>query len=410
MDLLIGTLRTLRAHALRFGLTSLGIVWGAMMLVFLSATLEGVDRHFKTELHEIGPKVIIMWPGVVLKNRVGERGARRVEVDEDDVARLAKLETVESISPDILLWSQIVRAGGRTKLLPVNGANVETQLIRNFEVAEGRFLSPVDVERGARVAFLGAEAAERLFGRRPAVGERIQIESVSFRVIGVSVAKGDQMIGVNGKDDLVIIIPYTAAMRWFDRRDHFEQVIFAPPTRDLSWTAIDHTRELLSLHHGFSPDVDTAIDYLNFHEILVDIYNLQFALRIFVLAAGVITLLVGAIGVMNIMLVVVGERTREIGLRKAVGASSRAIFLQFLVESAAVCGVSGLLGAALGVILTQLVGGLAPPGSPASSPPVLDPITLIAIVSALSLTGLVAGLVPALRASRVPPAEALRAV
>jgi putative ABC transport system permease protein len=140
------------------------------------------------------------------------------------------------------------------------------------------------------------------------------------------------------------------------------------------------------------------------------IHNLFFGLRIFLVSAGVITLLVGAVGVMNIMLVVVGERTKEIGLRKAVGATSRAVFVQFLVESAAVCGLSGVLGATLGVIVTQLVGGLAPPGSAAASPPVLDPVTLVAIVSALSLTGLVAGLVPALRAARVPPAEALRSV
>jgi len=408
IDLLLSTLRSLRAHALRFSLTSLGIVWGAMMLVFLSAMMEGVDRHFRRELQEVGPRIVILWPGSVLKNRVGERGARLVEVEEDDLDSLQTLDSIEDVAPDILLWAQIVRAGRRTKLLAVNGASERTQAIRNFEVAEGRFLTPTDIERGARVAFLGAESAERLFGREPAVGRRIQIESVSFRVIGVSVPKGDQLIHVNGKDDTVVMIPWTTARRWLDRNDHFEQVIFAAPTQEASFTAVDHSRDLLALRHAFDPRVETALAYLNFHEVMRDVYNVQIGLRIFLVAAGVITLLVGAMGVMNIMLVVVGERTVEIGLRKAVGATSRAIFVQFVAEAGAVCAISGLIGAALGVIMTQLLGGVAPPGTPISSPPVLDPFTGIAIVSALIVTGMVAGLLPAVRAARVPPSEALR--
>jgi putative ABC transport system permease protein len=141
----------------------------------------------------------------------------------------------------------------------------------------------------------------------------------------------------------------------------------------------------------------------------VDIFNLLTAVHVFQLAAGIITLLVGAVGVMNIMLVVVGERTNEIGLRKAVGASSRDIFLQFFAEAAAVCGLSGLLGAALGVVATQVFATTAPPGTPASSPPLLDPVTVVAITASLVAVGLVAGIAPAGRAARTPPAEALRA-
>jgi putative ABC transport system permease protein len=408
LDLLIGTARSLRAHGLRFGLTATGILWGATMLTFLSATLEGINRHFTRELEEIGPKVVILWPGAVLKNRVGERGARRVEVDEDDIDRMDALESVESIAPDILLWSQLVRAGSRTKLLTVNGGNEKTQEIRNFAIAEGRFLTTTDVERRARVAFIGAEAAERLFGNAPALGRRIAIESVSFRVIGVSVAKGDQLMGVNGKDDLSVIIPHTTATRWLVRQDHFDQVIFAPRTREESFDAIRHTRQLLALHHDFAPGADTAISYLNFYEVLVDVYNILTGLRIFLVAAGVITLMVGAVGVMNIMLVVVGERTREIGLRKAVGASGRAVFLQFLAEATAICGASGAVGAALGIGFTQLVAALSPPEGPYASTPILVPATAALIVGALVLVGIVAGVVPAVRAARVPPAEALR--
>ncbi|MDH3214366.1 MAG: ABC transporter permease [Myxococcales bacterium] len=409
MEILLSTFRNLRAHAMRFGLTSAGIVWGAFMLTFLSATVEGFDRHYKHELEEVGPKLVVVWPGSILKNRVGERGARPVEVEDDDVDRIRRLHSVEDGAPSIVLWSQIVRAGRRTQLLMVNGGNEQTLRLRNFEVAEGRFLTPTDVERAARVAFLGPEAAERLFGHEPALGRSIQIESESFRVVGVAAPKGDQLMHIHGKDDRSVIIPYTTAQRRLVHTDRLGEVIFSPVTREGSFDAVRHTRQIIALHHDFSPDVETALSYLNFYELLADIFAINAALRIFLVAAGVITLLVGAVGVMNIMLVVVGERVNEIGLRKAVGGTSRAIFVQFLTEAAAVCGVSGVLGAGLGVVATQLLGAVSPPGTPTASPPVLDPITVIAVVASLVAVGMVAGIAPAVRAARIAPAEALRA-
>jgi putative ABC transport system permease protein len=408
VDLLLSTLHSLRAHAMRFGLTSVGIVWGAFMLTFLSATMEGFDRHYRRELEEVGPKLVVLWPGSILKNRVGERGARPVEVEDDDVDRLHRLHSVEDSSPSIVLWSQIVRAGRRTQLLLVNGANEQMLRLRNYEVAEGRFLTPTDLERSSRVAFLGAEAAERLFGHRPALGRTVQIESESFRVVGVAVPKGDQLMHLHGRDDRAVIIPYTTAQRRFVRTERLEEVFFSPVTREGSFDAVWHTRQLIALHHDFLPDLETALSYLNLYEVLVGIFGINTALRIFLIVAGVITLLVGAMGVMNIMLVVVGERTKEIGLRKAVGGTRRAIFVQFLAEAAVVCGVSGLLGAGLGVAATQTLGAVSPPGTPTASPPVLDPVTVIAVVASLVAVGIVAGIAPAVRAARVPPAEALR--
>lgn len=409
MDLLLETVRNLRAHALRFALTSLGIMWGALMLTLLSANMAGVNQHFRSELLEIGPKVVLVWPGYVLKNRIGERGARLVELDADDIARVGELNSVERVAPDLVLWSQIVRAGRRTKLLAVNGATEQTRVIRAFEVAAGRFLTSTDVERGALVAFLGAQAAERLFGRERAVGKTIQIESISFRVIGVSVSKGDQLIGVNGSDDHVVMIPYTTLQRHFMHDDQVRQFIFAPATREGSFEAVRHTKQIIGLHHDFDPDANTALAHLNLYEVLKGIFAMMGALQLFQIAAGVITLFVGAVGVMNIMLVVVGERTNEIGLRKAIGASTRSIFLQFMAEAVSVAVLSGLLGAALGIGLSQFLATFQPPGSPASSPPIFDPLTLSAVVVSLSIVATVAGVAPAVRAARIPPAQALRA-
>lgn len=408
IDVLISTLRSLRAHSMRFFLTSLGIVWGSFLLTFIMSSMQGVDEHFTRELEEAGPKFVIVFPGTVVKPRVGERGARPVELESDDIERLLELHSVEDAAPDLGIWSQIVRAEGRTKLFNVNGVSDRSQTIRNLIPKEGRFISPLDVKRSARVAYLGAVAAERFFGERPAVGRTIQIESVTFRVIGVNEAKGTQMVGINGWDDWVVFVPYTTAQRWLVRDDVVSEAIFAPVTRDLSWEAIGHVREVVGLHHDFAPDLDTALTFFNVHDVLQIVHVLFLGFRIFLVSAGVITLMVGAIGVMNIMLVIVGERTREIGLRKAVGATSRAIFGQFLAEATAVCGVSGLIGAGLGVGLTQLMAAVQPPDGPFSSPPILSPLTVIVVVTTLVAVGIAAGVVPAVRAARVPPAEALR--
>ncbi len=409
LDLLLSSLRTLRAHALRFTLTSLGIVWGSFMLTHLMANMEGTNAHFIRELEEAGPKIVLVWPGAVLKNRVGQRGAREVELDNDDIGRLESLGSIEAVAPDLSIWNEIVRAGGRTKLFTVNGISHQSASIRNLRPREGRFLTPLDVERGSRVAYLGAEVKKRLFGHEPAIGRRVQIQSISFRVIGVNEAKEDQMIGINGWDDWVVFVPYTTAQRWLLKTDEISELVFAPVTREGSWESMRHVREILSNHHDFPHDLDTAVNFFNVYDVLQIVHTLFFGLRIFMVSAGVITLMVGAVGVMNIMLVVVGERTHEIGLRKAVGAPSRAIFVQFLAEAGAVCALSGLVGTGLGVLFTWIVKMQMPPDSPLASTPILDPLPIAVTTAALVVVGMLAGVVPAVRAARIPPAEALRA-
>ena len=409
MDLLLSTWQSLRAHAVRFTLTSLGITWGAFVLTYLTASMQGFDAHFTRELEEAGPKIVLVWPGAVLKNRVGERGARAVEIENEDVAGLSSLASIEKAAPDISLWSQIVRAGGRTKLFKVDAVSDVSASIRNLVPREGRFFSKTDIERAARVVYLGAVAAERLFGDAPAVGRTLQIESNTFRVIGVNEAKGDQMVGMNGWDDWAVFIPYTTAQRWLLRSETLEQVAFEPTTREGSWEAVRNTRELLGLRRDFPPDLDTALSFFNVQEVLQIVHTLFLGFRIFLVTAGGVTLLVGAIGVMNVMLVVVGERTNEIGLRKAVGATDRAIFAQFLAEATAVCGVSGVTGTLLGVGFAKLTAALAPADGPLTKVVVLDPFIISILVVALVAVGVVAGVIPAVRAARIPPAEALRA-
>jgi len=407
-DLLRDTIRSLNAHRLRFALTSLGVVWGAFMLTFLSASMRGVQEHYTRELEQLGPKVVYVFPGTTVDERVGDRSARPVEIDDGDVRAVASIGSVERAAPNIVLPSRVIRARRTTKLLSVQGVSHDTAAIRSYEAGIGRFLSPGDVARGERVAFLGFDAAQRLFGDTPALGRRIQIDSVRFRVIGVARPKGAQIIAVHGMDDLAVMIPYTTAQRWFTRSDRLEQVVFAPQTREESRASVRDARELIGLRGRFSPEIETALYFFDIQEMLEVMVRVFIGLRFFLFAAGIITLLVGAMGVMNIMFVVVSERAREVGLRKAVGASDRAIFYQFLAESAGVSTLSGLVGAALGVALSLLLRAHMPEDGMLGSPAILDPPAAAVFVSSLVVVGIVAGLAPALRAARIDPADTLR--
>jgi putative ABC transport system permease protein len=183
-----------------------------------------------------------------------------------------------------------------------------------------------------------------------------------------------------------------------------------PISREASWGTPQRVREVTGPHHDFAPELETALWFFNIQESLGLVRGIVLALNGFLAGASLVTLLVGAVGVMNIMLVVVGERRTEIGLRKAVGASDRAIFLEFLTEAVVVSAAAGVVGALLGAAASVGVSWLAPAGSTLAEPPVFQPGAIALLTGALVTSGIVAGVLPALRASRVPPAEALRAL
>jgi putative ABC transport system permease protein len=409
-ELVAETFRSLRAHAFRFALTSLGVSWGTLMLTYLTASVTGMDRHFSREIEEVGPRIVWTFPGVVIKDKVGERGARPVELEVEDAARLATLRAVEHSAPNIAVWSSVVRGGGRTRLFTVYGVAAESAAIRRLEPAHGRFLTEHEVAAGARVAFLGHEVAQRLFGRADVVGETLQVEALRLRVVGVARAKGDQLVNMGGQDDKALYLPHTTVQRWFRHEQPLEVVVFAPRSAEEDALAIEQARALVGLHHDFDPSLDTALSFVSIQDVLDLVRGIGVGLRIFLFAAGGITILVGAVGVMNIMLVVAAERRKEIGLRKALGARDRDVFVQFLAEALAVCVLSGALGAALGALAIHAMAALVrSQGSSFTSPPELSLAGISGVAAALVVVGVAAGLLPALRAARVEPAESLRA-
>jgi putative ABC transport system permease protein len=403
-------LRSVRAHATRFVFTSLGIVWGVAMLTYLSAMMDGYDVHFARQLAKIGQRIVFLFPGTISKTDIGHRGARTVEVELEDVARLPALHAVERAAPNLWVDSRVLRAGGRTKLVYTYGVTADTATIRAFEVGAGRFVNEADVASRASVVFLGAKVARRLLGEGPAVGRTVHIDGLPFRVIGVSQPKGDQLLYVGPPDDELAMVPVTTAQRWFLRHERVNEVIFSPRTREDSGEAVAAVRGLLGLHLRFRPDDESAMGAFNIQEVVQIVDGLLLGLRLFLSAASLVTLFVGAVGVMNIMLAMVSERTREIGLRKAIGAPSRAIFVQFLTETLAVTLAAGLVGALLGWLAVEASAVAIGAGSVHQAPPLLRLRTLAVIAATLTATGLAAGVLPALRATRIDPAVSLRSL
>jgi putative ABC transport system permease protein len=404
-DLVLATLRSLSAHKLRFALTSLGVAWGVLVLTFLSGSMDGFDRYFYAQMTKVWPKIVYVFPGAVLKQSVGNRGARSIELEREDVERMRGLDAVEYASPNAELGARVLRAGRRTKLIHTLGMSPAAAQIRSFDLAEGRFLSPADIESSERVVYLGADAAARLFGRDTGlVGKSLHIDSLRFRVIGVGQRKGDQLVNVGRRDDELAVIPISTAQRWLTNDDLVSQVVIAPRTREEAATTIGLVRGLIGMHHRFDSDEETALVFFDISEALQLIEVLGLGLRIFLVATSLVTLLVGAVGVMNIMLVVVSERRTEIGLRKAIGASRRAIFVQFLSETLAATLIAGAAGLGCGWLAIAIFGGGDGPGA------IWVPTNAIFVFVTLVGVGLAAGLLPAVRASKVEPAIALRAL
>jgi putative ABC transport system permease protein len=239
----------------------------------------------------------------------------------------------------------------------------------------------------------------------------VHIDGIPFTVVGVAAKKGHQLVFVGPGDDEVGFVPITTAQRWFTHTRRIDQVIFQPRSRQESWEALDRVRGLTALHQHYRADDDTALGAFNVQEVVQIVEALLLALRAFLTAASIVTLIAGAVGVTNIMLVMVAERTREFGLRKALGASNRALAAQVMAETLALTLSSGGIGLVIGWLgVRASVAALAGHENTMQGAPVLTVPTAVLVVATLVVIGVIAGAVPARRAMRVDPAVALRAV
>ena len=410
-DLLAEAFRNTRAHWLRVLLTSSGIVWGIALFVVMIAVGEANQRHYREKLEVIGRKVIWAIPGRVAREGSGERAARDVLLDLKDPPRLSDLPLVEHAEPELWAQPRVLKGGGHIKVVWTLGVGPLATRIRNFQVARGRFITRTDLNQRRRVLVIGAKVEERLFGRRSALGQMVRLEGQPFQIVGVSVPKGEQMNNMGPRDDEQVLLPITTAQTLFTGTDHIDYIIYEPRTREDGARSIERVRAILGPHHYFHVAEEEALSFVNVAEAIKLVGTILTAITIFLSACGILTLAVGAVGVMNIMLVAVTERTREIGLRKALGATHRDLFIQLICETTIITVTAGAIGVGFAATIIFALQALhdASPKVQFLMPrltfsPWLAALSFVVLVS----TGVLAGLLPALRAARLDPAVALR--
>jgi putative ABC transport system permease protein len=409
-DLLADTLRTLWAHKWRTFLTMFGIAWGIFSITLMMAAGEGLREGLRKQHETFGKDVMIVFAGRTSLQAGGMRAGRLIRWNEKDYIPVGQQSPAcKYVLPELGNNAPVRSVYNSGNLLVVGSLPPFTE-IRSVEVSEGRFYNEQDNAAGLRVAFLGSDAKKQLFGTRPAFGETIWMADMPYTVIGVMKEK-KQDSDYDGFDIRKVFIPYNAMIRDLPNRPpspphSIERLLAAPKSLALHEDCVHQVRAALGLlHHFDAGDKEAAgiwdtVKEARANELIMD------GMEYFLGAIGVVTLFLGGLGVMNVMLVAVRERTREIGVRKALGATRRAILGQFFVETLIIALLSGGVGLAIAYGLCALV-DLLP------MPPFFDGLlpTWQSGVLSFLLLGVVAmssAMYPANRAASVDPIEALR--
>ena len=417
----------LRANKLRSFLTMFGILWGVISVVILSATGEGFRRGNDKVLQELGKNIAIVWGARTGMQAGGERAGHPILLTLDDVHALqTESNMIAVVSAEIQKGSVSVKSAYNAAAIQVDGIEPQYQDIRTIEVDRGRNFGDLDETEARRVAIIGWDTDTQLFAHRNSMGQTISLNGIPYTVVG-RIRKKDQDSDYNGRDNDKVFVPFAAMARDFPRNDMPEgvlsNIIVSPkpgvvaqlPTilnnrtgriEDIDWPLEREIRRIIAKHHGFDPrdrDAvrvwDTSLESIMFERMIQ-------AMKDFFTIVGLVTLSLGGLGVMNIMLVAVRERTREIGIRKSLGATTGDIQRQFFLEGFVLTLLSGAIGFAIALGLCALV-NLAP------MPPRFDGMILtwqagLGAVAALVFIGVATSTYPARRAALLPPVEALR--
>ena len=426
-EVFLQTFENLRANKLRSFLTMFGILWGMISIVILSATGEGFRQGNDKVLLELGKNIGIVWGGRTSLQAGGERAGRRVVLTVDDARAIAaESSLVDVVSPEIERVPVRVKSAYNSASARVTGMEPPYQGIRTIEVEYGRLFSWTDEKQASRVAIVGNDMAQQLFGKRYIVGETLTLNGLSFTVVG-KIRKKDQDSNYNGPDNNKIFVPFATMMRDLPHTGvtpgEISDIVVAPKPfvveqlpgvldrrtgriDDIQWPLEQNVRAVLARHHGFDPADreaismwDTSLETLMFGR-MID------RMKDFFTLVGLVTLGLGGIGVMNIMLVAVKERTREIGIRKALGATTRSIQQQFFLEGFFLTLISGGAGMLVALGLCRLV-NLAPMPERFAGM-VLSWQAAFFSLATLMVIGVVTATYPAKRAAELPPVEALR--
>ena len=390
----------LRAYKMRASLTILGVVMGITTVTGMSAIVAGLNRSMAAQIEGFGSAVVFIRPWGPAENLTGEQRRRRKGLSHREIEAIAtRCATCVDISPmEILRYETIKYGNAKVQSANFLGTTEAFATVHDVYVERGRFLSATDVSRGSRVAVIGQEIAETLFPFVNPIDKEIQIDGLRFRVIGVVEKKG-KFLGLNRDQDILVPLESTGKREGFF--NFLVGDVKAASAGNMEQTT-DDIREILRRQRKLKFRDDDNFTIFT-QDTLTNLYNqLTGGIYVVMIAISSIGLVVGGVGVMNIMLVSVTERTREIVVRKALGARRRDILWQFLTEAMTLTGAGGVLGIVIGGLVAWLVDWLSP------FPAVLQPAWIVIAFLTSMMVGLSFGLWPAWKAARLDPIEALR--
>ena len=410
-DLFDATFRTLWAHKMRTFLTMFGIAWGILSITLMVAAGEGLRKGHEIQMQTMGKDLIIIFSGRTSMQAGGARAGRRLRWrDTDHIALAAEASDCAHVLPEFARGGLQVRSRFNAGSLMVTGSLPPFQHVRSLDIEEGRFYNWLDVQQARRVAFIGSDVRKQLYGDKPALGETITVNGFPYEVIGVLKRK-EQNSDYNGRDVTKIFVPIGAVVRDFPQPPPspphvIDQLLVVPASVEQHDACEFQVRRGLARLHGFDPNDKEAVPVWDTFKEARAFRSMTDGMKIFLGAVGVVTLFLGGIGVMNVMLVAVRERTREIGIRKAIGATRGSIVSQFFAETLIIVFFSGALGLGMAFGLCSIINSMEMP--PFFAGLIADWRVTLGSLGLLGLVALLAAVYPASIAASIDPIEALR--
>ena len=389
---------SLVANKMRSILTMLGIIIGVAAVIALVSIGNGVKQDVQNSISSLGSNLLMVMPGAPRTPGVRQSAGSMKSLKVSDYEAISKLDGVKAASP-MTSGSYVVIYQNKNWTTTVSGVNSNYMDVNNWSIKSGRFFSDKNVQNRERVAVVGQTVVKNLFGDEDPVGAEIRVKNIPFRIIGVLNSKGSGSMGTDQDD--IVLIPYTTAMERVEGVDYLRMIYVVGEDENGIDRLQSDIENLLRVRHSIKDSNLDDFNIQNMNSVMETMEETTGTLTLFLGAVAAISLVVGGIGIMNIMLVSVTERTREIGIRKALGATYFVIVTQFLIEAVVISLMGGLIGIALGIGASKLIGVASGMSTVISVP------TIVLSFAFSMVIGLVFGIYPARKAAKLNPIDAL---